>query len=262
MSGWRGSSTAAPTIMGTAAPTMAELVVPLTVGTIAPSTAGIEIACLCKNFMQITYGQNDWLVIGDDQWDWTDGVITQTRSGSADPQEIYFHAGNSDPQRTVIARLHFSEIDNGYDERVGITLLGNGEVGINLVYSTNRGGLIFLEDLSGGSDETFEFQPEVGSYYWFKAHYDKTSGICYGKCWQDGESEPEDWQVTYEPDFDGLNGDGMGDVGNFPYFGVVGNSYGDDNMAVFDNYSVVLASEVPAFKPLFRPRNHLIGGGF
>jgi hypothetical protein len=220
----------------------------------------MEIFFPCEIFMQITYGQNDWLVIGDGQWTWPNGVVTQTSVGIQNPQEVYFHTGSNELKRTVAARLHVAALDNL--GQFGLSILNNGETGINLIISVLDWDLEFLEDNYNTAYAGLNFVLDVGDYFWLKAFYDPAANMCYGKFWLDGDDEPAEWQVTYQPSFYGHNGDGNGNPANFPYFGVNGTCNGEGMMCTVDSFALVLASEVPAFKPLFRPRNHLIGGGF
>ena len=214
--------------------------------------------------MQITYGQNDWLAIGDGEWTWSNGLIRQgAMSSSGLIHELFFHTGSSELQRTVCARLHITAVggeSDGCDGGPGITILSMGLAGIGLIVNGTR-GVMFQEDLFwNSSEDSIDMFPNVGDYVWLKAFYDPATNTCYGKAWFDGDAEPSQWQITYQPEFHGNAGDSSAE--DFVYVGVVGQTYEPDTtMADIDNFSTVLASDVPAFKPYFRPRNYLIGGG-
>jgi hypothetical protein len=211
--------------------------------------------------MQITYGQNDWLAIGGGQWTWSNGVIRQMSVGVGAVNDLYFHSGSSELRRTVSARLHFTTIGNesDIDGGPGITLLSMRLAGINLAVNATK-GVFFVEDpFWAYSEESISFTPTLGAYIWLKCFYDPSTNTCYGKYWPDGDAEPSQWQITYQPDFHGNAGDSSAE--DFIYFGVSGNPDVDQTMADIDNLSVVLASESPAFRPWFRPKNQSIGMG-
>ena len=210
--------------------------------------------------MQITYGQNDWSAIGDGQWTWSNGVIRQTSVGSSTVDDLYFHNGSSELQRTVAARLHFTAIgdEDDVDGGPGITVLNMGLAGISLAVNAGK-GILFIEDFWGYSEQSISFTPTLGAYVWLKCFYDPATNTCYGKYWLDGDAEPSQWQITYQPDFHGNAGDSSAE--DFIYVGVSGNPDAGQTLADIDNFSAVLASGAPAFKPLFRPKNYLIGAG-
>jgi hypothetical protein len=210
--------------------------------------------------MQITYGQNEWLAIGGGGWTWADGVIRQTAVGSGAVADLYFHNGANELKRTVAARLHFTAIgdENDVDGGPGITILNMGLAGISLVVNAGR-GIFFIEDFWTYSEQSISFTPTLGTYVWLKCFYDPATNTCYGKHWIDGDAEPSQWQITYQPDFHGNAGDSSAE--DFIYVGVSGNPDAGQTTADIDSFSVVLASETRAFRPLIRPTNRLIGSG-
>ena len=200
--------------------------------------------------MQITYGQNDWISIGDGQWTWANGLIVQSE-GSSDPQDLIFHAGSSSAERTIKARICFSMLYYEGEARFGIRIFHNGTTdGVSLILH-DPGSLVFHEDVMG-CQSGIEWLPTIGVYYWFKAYYNPVNNTCYGKVWEDGDSEP-DWQVIFQPTFDG------GSAANYPYFGIAGDPGWSDIIAQADNFSM---DEPANFKPWFKSGEIMLGGGF
>ena len=200
--------------------------------------------------MQITYGQNDWLPIGDGSWTWAGGTIVQTDVGSSNPQGLLFHAGSSDLKRTVTARAQITFVGDeaDVDGCPGIVLFD----GVSLTVSSG-GGVSFFGTAGKGTCQV-EYTPALSQYVWLKAFYDPATNLCYGKYWLDGQTEPADWQLADEPAT-------PPDPVYNSHFGVAGQVDAGETLVAVDNFSVILGSEVPAFKPWFRPHNRLIGGG-
>ena len=211
--------------------------------------------------MHINYNIADWSIIGDGQWDIAGGIISQITVGQSDPQELFYNKPSGSQDRTVIAKVTFTAVDdpeNQNDGRVGISVLNNGTVGIGLVYSDNAGGLTFLEDQIAWGEGTYAFLPGADSQWWFKASFENTSQTFFGKCWEVGTSEPAEWQVSYQ-------------TGNltedYVYSGVVGNSPNvglellSTTHASFSDISIEPVIEPPSFKPWFKTKSHLLGLG-
>ena len=182
-------------------------------------------------------------------------MIIQTQVGPIRPQELLFHAPSDELQRTVMARLHFTVVAEQGDGPVGISVLNNGLGGVNLVYHDEVSGLTFLEDGSAWGDDVFPVNPQVGDCYWFKAAYDPQQGQFHGKCWRDGETEPADWQVSYDPGE--FEGDFDSNPSDYVYSGVVGNSFANGVLATVDIFSVRLATD-PTCEPWYKSRAVLL----
>lgn len=206
--------------------------------------------------MHINYNIANWSIIGDGQWGIAGGVISQITVGQLDPQELFYNKPSGSQDRTVIAKVFFNAVDNpanGHDGRAGISVLNSGTCGIGLVYSDNAGGLTFLEDLIAWGDETYSFLPGVDSQWWFKASFDNASQIFFGKCWEVGNDEPVDWQVSYQSSTL---------IDAYVYSGVIGNSPNDSTThASFSDFSIDPVIEPPSFKPWFKSKSHLLGWG-
>ena len=202
--------------------------------------------------MQITYGQNDWTVIGDGQWSWADGAITQTSIGEDIPQNLLFHSGSPELKRTVAGRLQITAVAENTscdaDAQPGLLIFED----VSLTVSTM--GIEFWATRGDGDNWQVDFAPEIGMQIWLKVFYDPATGVFQGKYWLDGQSEPVDWQLSDLPWPNWLPGES-------PRSGVAGQTdYGGTTAAV-DSFSITLASESASYNPWFKSGSILIGGG-
>lgn len=167
-----------------------------------------------------------------DNWYINSGVLNQSNA-IHDPMIFYYTDYMAPGPRTVKAKVFFSNVGQGNDGRVGISLLNNGNTGFELVYSESYGGLIFLHDSVAWGLDSSSMSPNSGESWWFEAEYNG-SGTFHGKAWQVGSSEPG-WQVIDSSLSTYLDN-------SYIYSGVVGESGGGvatgDTWAQFGDFII------------------------
>lgn len=133
-------------------------------------------------------------------WVENDGVLKQTSSDRQDPKKaILSNAGyNQNTNYTIMAKVmvESGKWSNSDEARAGVGLFTNTDTGYgyNLLFHNTRNTVQFLDDARGWSDE-FTYSWTENKWYWFKL---KSEGRqLYGKIWEDGSTEPDDWLFQY-----------------------------------------------------------------
>ena len=108
--------------------------------------------------------------------------------------------------------------------RAGICVrsdISDGE-GYNLIFV--GGTLAFLNDDVVWGNE-YDYNPELGTWYWFKLALDST-GTLYGKVWPDGTAEPANWPYSQSgwsdrgSVFPAVNGDSTVNFSDFAVYAI------------------------------------------
>ena len=137
-----------------------------------------------------------WITIGG-TWQVQQGLLKQTKAGLDDPCKVVLAAGDPDELSSgiaVTAKLRLDSWRESDQARVGVGLCCDPASGHGLNLAFNRGQLQFVHDyVQWAPGCAFAYQTDV--WYWMKLS--RSGGTLHGKAWRDGDSEPNDWMVSW-----------------------------------------------------------------
>jgi hypothetical protein len=156
-------------------------------------------------------------------WHWNSGVFTQdSLAGYPPPYSKEKKALLVKPEflndYEIRAKMQVTAWSGVPFARAGVSLGCNtyNYKGYNLVFFENFNTVAFFDDVDG-VDATFSYTWSTGNWYWFR--FRRQSNNNYGKIWQEGDSEPLNWQYTHTrtqvPGVPGLNSGPLGIATSF-----------------------------------------------
>ncbi len=146
----------------------------------------------------------EWKFVGG-QWAVQDGCLKSDR-GPGDPNKALLILGPAEAVSADVlltARIRIDSWREGDWARAGIGLCADAASGRGLNLLFHKGRLNLMRDfIAWGPSCDFEVHPGR----WYRMKLLKTSQGLSGKAWLEGESEPADWQVTWDEIDPGVKG--------------------------------------------------------